>query len=212
MNIQTPEFSMVVLIGPTSTGKTTFATAHFGKHEVISSDVCRAMVSDDPTNQSVTPDAFEILHTIADRRLKHRRLTVIDATSLQTEARKSLVNLARSHDCPITAVVFDLPHGLIYARNQAREDRNIPNRVVRNQIDNLRKGTSRLRAEGFRRTFVIKSQDDADNAVITRTPTIRPASKSRPMSRQFVKGGEKMYRVGGSTGVFGCCCPAILSV
>ena len=170
MNIQTPEFSMVVLIGPTSTGKTTFATAQFNQHEVISSDVCRAMVSDDPTNQSVTPDAFEILHAIADRRLKNRRLTVIDATSLQVKARKSLVNLARSHDCPITALVFDLPHALIYARNQAREDRNIPNRVVRNQIDTLRRSTRNLRKEGFRRTFFIKSQEDADNAVITRTP------------------------------------------
>ena len=128
------------------------------------------MVSNDPTNQSVTSDAFEILHTIVDRRLKNRRLTVIDATSLQVEARKSLVNLARNHDCPITAVVFDLPHALIYTRNQAREDRNIPNRVVRNQIENLRKGTRQLHKEGFHRTFFIKNQEEADSVVITRTP------------------------------------------
>ena len=170
MNIQTPEFSMVVLIGPTSAGKTTFAHTHFSEHEVISSDVCRAMVSDDPTNQAVTSDAFEIVHAIAERRLKNRRLTVIDATSLQVHARKSLVDLARAHDCPTTAVVFDLPQSMLYERNRARADRNIPDRVVRNQINNLRQSIRNLRKEGFPRNFIIKTQDDADNAVISRTP------------------------------------------
>ena len=68
MNIETPEFSLVVLVGPTSAGKTTFAHSKFGEHEVISSDVCRAMVSDDPSSQRATSDAFDVLHAIVEKR------------------------------------------------------------------------------------------------------------------------------------------------
>ena len=170
MNIATPEFSLVVLVGPTSAGKTTLARAIFGQHEVISSDVCRAMVSDDPTSQRVTSDAFEVLHAIVNKRLKNRRLTVVDATSLQQNAREPLMQLARDHDCPITAIVFDLPQDVLYERNRARPDRNIPDHVVRNHIQALRQTKRQLRKEGFRRTPYIKSVEEAENAVLVRIP------------------------------------------
>src|SRR5260370_14354616 len=94
VNLSIPKLSLVVLIGPSGSGKSTFAHKHFLPTEVLSSDACRAMVSDAENDQAVTQDAFAVLHFIAAKRLALGRLTVIDATNLQPEARKPPVQLA----------------------------------------------------------------------------------------------------------------------
>src|ERR1700729_2119133 len=93
-----PELSLVVLIGVSGSGKSTFAREHFRATEVISSDFCRGLVSDDENDQAATYDAFAVLHFIAGRRLAQPRFTVVDATNVQREARKPLVELAKEHD------------------------------------------------------------------------------------------------------------------
>ena len=60
-----PELSLVVLIGVSGSGKSTFAATHFAATEIVSSDACRAMVSDDPNDQDATTDAFDVLEFIA---------------------------------------------------------------------------------------------------------------------------------------------------
>src|SRR5438034_8678605 len=95
VKISIPKLSLVVLIGPSGSGKSTFARKHFLPTEVLSSDACRALISDEENNQAVTNDAFETLHFIAAKRLALGRLTVVDATSVQSEARKPLVALAQ---------------------------------------------------------------------------------------------------------------------
>ncbi len=109
MKITVPELSLVVLIGASGSGKSTFAARHFKPTEVLSSDACRALVSDDENDQSATTVAFEVLHFIAGKRLQEGRLTVVDATSVQREARRPLVELARRHHVLPVAIVFDLP-------------------------------------------------------------------------------------------------------
>ncbi|MHC4565582.1 MAG: AAA family ATPase [Planctomycetota bacterium] len=100
MNIKIPKLSLVVLIGPSGSGKSTFASRHFLPTEVLSSDYCRALVSDDQNDQRVTNEAFEVMHFIARKRLAAGKLTVIDATNVQPESRKPLVQLARRrHQC-----------------------------------------------------------------------------------------------------------------
>ena len=86
--INIPELCLVALIGPSGSGKSTFARQHFLATEVISSDACRAMVSDDENDQTVTSDAFDILYYIAAKRLAAGKLTVIDATNVRPEDRK----------------------------------------------------------------------------------------------------------------------------
>ena len=112
MELAVPELSLVVLVGVTGSGKSTFARAHFKPTEVISSDFCRGLVADDENDQSATPAAFELLHYIAGQRLTAGRLTVIDATNVQPEARRELVALAREHDVLPVAIVLDLPEKL----------------------------------------------------------------------------------------------------
>ena len=67
--VKIPDLCLVALIGISGSGKSTFAARHFAPTEVISSDFCRALVSDDPNDQSATQDAFDVLHFIAAKRL-----------------------------------------------------------------------------------------------------------------------------------------------
>ncbi|NEE56648.1 AAA family ATPase, partial [Streptomyces sp. SID8455] len=71
------------------------------------------------------------LHYIAGKRLAAGRLTVVDATSVQSESRKQLVRLAREHDVLPIAIVLDLPEEVCAARNAARPDRaSMPRHVI----------------------------------------------------------------------------------
>lgn len=54
MNIEIPEFALVLLVGASGMGKSTFAAAHFLPTEVISSDRARAWVADGEGDQTVT--------------------------------------------------------------------------------------------------------------------------------------------------------------
>ena len=170
MKITIPELCLVALVGPSGSGKSHFASRHFRPTEVISSDACRAMVADDPNDQSATPDAFALLNFIAAKRLQAGRLTVIDATSVQPEARKPLVSLAREHDCLAVAIVLNMPESLCHARNRERPDRSFGRRVVRRQVQQLRRSLRRLKREGFRHVFVLNSPEEAELVTIERAP------------------------------------------
>src|SRR5258708_22683905 len=115
-----PELCLVVLIGPSGCGKSTFARQHFKPTEILSSDFCRGLVSDDENSQDATGDAFDVLRYVAGKRLARGLLTVIDATNVQPESRKPLVELAREHDVLPVAIVLDVPERVCHERNQAR--------------------------------------------------------------------------------------------
>ncbi|HET9711931.1 MAG TPA: AAA family ATPase, partial [Pyrinomonadaceae bacterium] len=138
-HIKIPELSLVVLIGPSGCGKSTFARKHFKPTEVLSSDFCRALVSDDENNQAATKDAFEILHFIAAKRLAAGKLTVVDATNVQPEARKPLVALAREYHVLPVAIVLNPPTRVCEDRNRLRSDRNFGPHVSRQQTQQLRR-------------------------------------------------------------------------
>ena len=170
MQIKVPKLSLVVLIGPSGSGKSTFARRHFKPTEILSSDFCRAMVSDDENDQAVTKDAFEVLRFVAGKRLALGRLTVIDATNVQPEARKPLVELARQYHCLPVAIVLDMPERVCQERNRDRPDREFGPHVVRNQSSQLRRSLRGLRKEGFRHVFVLESPEDAEEAAVERVP------------------------------------------
>ncbi len=164
-----PELSLVVLVGVTGSGKSTFARAHFRPTEVISSDFCRGLVADDENDQSATKDAFEVLRFIVGKRLAAGRLTVVDATNVQPEARRELVLLAREHDVLPAAIVLDLPEKLCAERNATRPDRDFGPHVIRRQRSQLRRSLNHLGREGFRTVHVLRTPDEIEAATITRT-------------------------------------------
>ncbi len=170
MQLTIPDLSLVVLIGPSGAGKSTFAGRHFRATEVLSSDFCRGLVSDDENDQTATRDAFDVLHYIAGKRLAARRLAVVDATNVQPEARRPLVALARQYHCVPVAIVFDLPERLCRERNRGRSDRTLGPEVIHRQAEQMRRALPHLKREGFRRVFVLSSADEVEVATVVREP------------------------------------------
>lgn len=163
-----PEFALVVLIGASGSGKSTFARRHFAPTEIVSSDACRGLVADDENDQAATPDAFALLGTILDLRLKGRRITVVDATNVRPEDRRKLIEIARRHHALCVAVVLDLGEEVCRARNAGRPDRAFGPHVVRNQYAALRRGLRGLAREGFRQVHELRSEAEIDAARVTR--------------------------------------------
>ena len=168
MRIEIPEVSLVVLIGASGSGKSSFARRHFKPTEVLSSDFCRGLVSDDENDQAATADAFDVLHTIAAKRLATMRLVVVDATNVQQAARAALVTLAKKHHVLPVAIVFDLDPKLCHQRNRDRTDRDLGAHVVRQQHHHLKRSLRRLKREGFRRVYELKSPAEVDTARVER--------------------------------------------
>jgi protein phosphatase len=170
MKITLPELSLVVLIGASGSGKSSFARRHFKPTEVLSSDFCRGLVSDDENDQAATKDAFDVLHYVAAKRLAAGRLTVVDATNVQPEARKPLIALAREYHCLPVAIVLDVPERVCHERNVSRPDRDFGPHVVRNHMKSLRQSLRGLQREGFRHVFVLDGVAEVETATVTREP------------------------------------------
>ncbi|MFF3887349.1 polynucleotide kinase-phosphatase [Streptomyces sp. NPDC001914] len=161
------DLSLVVLIGASGSGKSTFARRHFKPTEVISSDFCRGLVADDENDQSASGDAFDVLHYIAGKRLAAGRRTVVDATSVQQDSRRQLIELARKYDVLPIAIVLDTPEEVCAERNAARTDRaGMPRRVIQRHIRELRRSLRSLEREGFRKVHVLRGVADAENATV----------------------------------------------
>lgn len=170
MTIEIPDLSLVVLIGASGSGKSTFARHHFRPTEVVSSDYCRAVVSDDENSMAATDDAFELLHYIAAKRLKRGNLTVVDATNVQDSARQPLVRLAREHHVLPVAIVLNIPEEQCQARNVLRSDRDFGPHVIRNQSRDLRRSLRYLKREGFRQVFILRTPEEVEAVTIKRQP------------------------------------------
>jgi len=158
---------LVLLVGVSGSGKSTFGARHFAPSQVVSSDYCRALVADDVNDQSATPDAFDVLGYIVGVRLRRGLLTVVDATNVQAPARAALVALAKSHDVLVDAIVLDVPEPVAIARNAARPDRDIPPRAVNRQYRDLRRSSKSMRKEGFRRVHVLSGTEIDTASIVT---------------------------------------------
>ncbi|MDX3757076.1 polynucleotide kinase-phosphatase [Streptomyces sp. AK02-04a] len=161
------DLSLVVLIGASGSGKSTFARRHFKPTEVISSDFCRGLVADDENDQSASGDAFDVLHYIAGKRLAAGRRTVVDATNVQQESRRQLIDIARKHDVLPIAIVLEVPEEVCAERNASRTDRaEMPRRVIQRHIRELRRSLRHLEREGFRKVHVLRGVAEIESAEV----------------------------------------------
>ncbi len=167
--------SLIVLIGAAGAGKSTFASRHFAVDEVLSSDRYRKLVSGDEANQVATRAAFLRLHRDLETRLADGLLTVVDATSVQSHARRGLLARAAAAGIPTTAIVLDLPAETVLARNAARPARTVDYEVVRRQLAGVRDALDgqapKLYREGFTQVVVLRDPAEVDEVRIRRRPT-----------------------------------------
>ena len=168
--ISLTNLSLVMLVGVSGAGKSTFAARHFGPFEVVSSDTCRGIVSNDPNNQAATAPAFELLETIVGTRLEAGLLTVVDATNVKPQDRARLVKLARSHHALSAAIVLNLPLAELKERHSQRADRNFGVEVLERQHRDLRRGLKHLKREKIHNVFILNSAAEIDNVTIERVP------------------------------------------
>jgi protein phosphatase len=168
--ITIPDLSLVVLVGPSGCGKSSFARKHFLPTEIVSSDTCRGLVSDDENNQGATNSAFELLHFMIEKRLELGKLTVVDATNVQPNSRKALIQLAQKYHVIPVVMVFSIRPEICIDRNRERPDRQFGAHVVKRQHMEMRKGLRNLRREGFRNQFFFDSVDEVDAVEINRQP------------------------------------------
>lgn len=166
--IQLPELCLVALVGASGSGKTTLARRLFQPGEVLSSDAFRVLVANDENEQSATNDAFDSLYFVARKRLARGLLTVIDATNVQADARRRIVELAREFDVLPVAVALDLPEDTLVERHRSRTDRPFGAHVIAQQAGLLRRSLRKLQAEGFRQVTVLKTGEDVDTARVER--------------------------------------------
>ena len=168
MVLNIPARALVLLVGASGCGKTTFARKHFKSTEIVSSDALRAAVSDDEADQSASGDAFEVLRLITGKRLRRGCLTVIDATNVQRDSRRSLLAIAARYGRPSIAIVLHLPLKECLERLQSRADRAVAAEVVKKQTADLDASLPGLTNEGFKQVYLMENAGDIDSAQVFR--------------------------------------------
>ncbi|MBK9315668.1 MAG: AAA family ATPase [Acidobacteria bacterium] len=149
IRIRLDDPSLVLLIGPAGAGKSTFAARHFRETEIISSDRFRALICDDEADQSVSKQAFRLLHMLTRMRLKQRKMTVIDATNLLPNSRLPFLRIARAFELPVVAIVFDVSLETCLANNRRRNHRSVDEGAVRQHVVVMERIMEKLEGEGY---------------------------------------------------------------
>jgi protein phosphatase len=167
MTLSIPDMALVALVGASGSGKSTFAHKHFAKTQILSSDYFRGLVSDNENDQTVSAEAFDALHYIAGKRLAAGRVT-----NVQRDPRAELVRLAKKHHVLPVAIVLDLPEAVCVERNADRADRDFGVHVIRRHRNELRRSLRSLEKEGFKRVYVLRTQDEVDAAEIVIEPLL----------------------------------------
>jgi protein phosphatase len=165
MKIHLPNPSLLFLIGISASGKSTFAKKHFSPTQIISSDHCRAIICDDETDQSVTPQAFRLLHYIVRQRLNIGKLTVIDATNIQQKARIPLLKIASARNIPAVAIIFDIPETLCIKRDISR-NRTVGSDVINRQYLDFQSAKYQLVTEGFHQLVTFRNVSQINRSII----------------------------------------------
>jgi protein phosphatase len=157
--------ALVVLIGPSASGKSSFAAKHFKATQIISSDTCRALIADDEADQEASRDAFRLFHRIISERLKRGLLTVADSIALTPHARSELLRLAMLYNRPTVAIVFSVQPETQRQWNQQRH-RHVPTHVLTEHRQMIQQTIHVICNEGFNQLTILRTPQEIDRIQI----------------------------------------------
>src|SRR3954452_11795686 len=143
-----PDPALVVLVGASGSGKSTWAQHRFRAQEIVSADDLRGVVGSGRYDLEASKDAFILLDLIVAGRVRRGLTTVVDTLGLEPERRRGYLELARGHRLPAAVVLFDTEPNLCRQRN-AHRDRPVPARVLSEQVRAFRAVTDRVEQEGW---------------------------------------------------------------
>ncbi len=143
-----PDPAVVVLIGAAGSGKSMWATDHYRRAEVVSSDDLRGVVGSGPADLDASTDAFDLLERIVAARLSRGLTTVIDTLGLDRDRRTAWRDAARAAGLPAVAVLLDTPGEECRRRNSLRA-RPVPARVLTDQVRRVAAVRAALATEGW---------------------------------------------------------------
>jgi alkanesulfonate monooxygenase SsuD/methylene tetrahydromethanopterin reductase-like flavin-dependent oxidoreductase (luciferase family)/predicted kinase len=173
-----PDPALVVLVGVSASGKSSWARARYRAAEVVASDDLRAVVGSGEHDLDASKDAFELLDLIVAGRVRRGLTTVVDTLGLDTDRRLQYLALARRHRLPAVAVVLDTPPRLCRRRNGSR-DRPVPARVLGDQLRRFAAVSAGLAEEGWDEVLTVRTPDE--ELVAPAGPPSRPEAPSRPL-------------------------------
>ncbi len=185
--LRLPDPCLVVLVGVSGSGKSTWAARHFAPAQVVASDALRAVVGLHERDQRASKDAFAVLDQIVDARLRRGLTTVVDTTGLEADRRATYLAMARHRKRAAFAIVLDVPERLARARNKQREH-PVPSKIVTTQLGLLSSAVDALAAEGFDGVHVIDPERTAVALVAPRFVTALDGAERQqedPMSLSF---------------------------
>lgn len=176
MRIQLPYAGIVLLVGPSNSGKSTWLKQLIEDEtirpsEVVSSDDYRKLVGDvehidwkghppDEADtlyeayQDISTEAFALMTSLIEARARLNKLTIIDATHLYASDRKTYIELARRLHQPIYALVLDVEQHTLLERDQQR-DFPRGGRRVKQQVQVFNREKRSMKREGFDQLHIV---------------------------------------------------------
>ncbi len=146
--LRLPDPCLVILVGASASGKSTWADAWFEANQIVCADRLRAVVGTGERDQRAGADAFELLELIVAKRMRRGLTTVIDSTALDPSRRSRWRALAEPYGIPVFAVMFDVQADVAHARNRERGGA-VPRKVVSAQLAAAAASAEALASEGF---------------------------------------------------------------
>lgn len=180
VKINLPHAGIVLLVGPSNSGKTTLINQLiqeqqiFGS-EVVSSDQFRVLVSDIEfidwnrrpkyeadalfnEYQQISKEAFEAMDYIIAKRCRLNKLTIIDATHLREYEREKYLQMAKKYHVPAIAIVLNLAETELLRRDLVRDFPRGKNRI-KQQYQHFKKTLRSIKKEGFRRCYIFGEEE-----------------------------------------------------
>ncbi|EFB42780.1 AAA family ATPase [Parachlamydia acanthamoebae] len=127
---------LVIMVGPSGSGKSRWIQEHLKDHIIISLDELRKEFGKNRSDQSQNSQVMVKARQELKYHLARHKKIVWDATTLRKDFRSMLINLGMDYHALVTLVVFHQKTSEIFSGNKQRKE-SIPQEVLNDQMNNL---------------------------------------------------------------------------